>query len=164
MGRLVWFGVLILICICMYILEFCLVQVLLFGGGSYIPLHGRRRRRRPDSQTLTVHPHHHYIHTQEFLTPEEETALLAFADRDGGRHWATHTHPGMARRVQHYGYAFDYATRGVDFEGLNCAPMPFHGEAAGASGGVFAAVVARVLRAGLLRMAPDQMTLNEYTP
>lgn len=71
----------------------------------------------------------------------------------------------MARRVQHYGYAFDYATRGVDFDGPLCAPLPLGvgGEEA-ASASVFATMVARLLRQGLLRMAPDQMTLNEYLP
>lgn len=88
-------------------------------------------------------------------------ALIAWADRQDQAHWHT-PFPGMARRVQHYGYAFDYATRGVDFDGPLCAPLPLGGDEASVS--VFAAVVARLLRQGLLRMAPDQMTLNEYFP
>ncbi len=120
---------------------------------------------------------------QEFLTPEEAEALLAFADRDGGRHWAAGAAagmPGMGRRVQHFGYAFDYATRGVAFGGhadaaeggdleesessssSSVPPLPFVACPA------FAAAVRRLLGReggkGLLRMAPDQMTLNEYLP
>ena len=71
----------------------------------------------------------------------------------------------MARRVQHYGYAFNYATRGVDFDGPHCAPLPLGvGVGDEASASVFAAMVARLLQRGLLRMIPDQMTLNEYLP
>lgn len=128
----------------------------------------RADENRPKSDPSTPPPVQ-----QDFLTPEEETALLAWADRHDGRHWHT-PFPGMARRVQHYGYAFNYATRGVDFDrSPPCAPLPLplgsglgrgEGEREAASVSVFATVVARLLRKGLLRMVPDQMTLNEYLP
>lgn len=97
----------------------------------------------------------HY--TQAFLSPEEETALLAFADRQAGAHWVVGKE-GMGRRVQHYGHRFDYASRGIDFENSPCPSLPWR------DCPVFAAMVARMLSVGLLRMAPDQMTLNEYLP
>jgi alkylated DNA repair protein alkB family protein 8 len=92
-----------------------------------------------------------------FVSEAEEAALLAEVD---ARPWAE---GALRRRVQHYGFAFDYATRRVE-EARRPAPLPAFAQA-------LAARLARVLDdEGAPRGAEsppfeaDQVTVNEYLP
>lgn len=79
-------------------------------------------------------------YTPEFVAPAEETALLAAID---AHPWLT----DLARRVQHYGYRYDYKARRVSPE-MYLGPLP----------AFLAPLTAR------LAMVPDQAIVNEYEP
>eukprot|EP00882_Tetradesmus_deserticola_P023481 GHRQ01025550.1.p3 GENE.GHRQ01025550.1~~GHRQ01025550.1.p3 ORF type:complete len:113 (+),score=42.56 GHRQ01025550.1:1228-1566(+) len=57
---------------------------------------------------LQLHP--------EFVTPEQEAALLQHLEQQPWQQLAK-------RRVQHYGYCFDYSQRGVDAQ-QRLGPLP----------------------------------------
>eukprot|EP00750_Incisomonas_marina_P019698 INCI3608.3.p1 GENE.INCI3608.3~~INCI3608.3.p1 ORF type:complete len:695 (+),score=92.55 INCI3608.3:36-2087(+) len=82
----------------------------------------------------------------DFITEEEERALLDDID---SRSW----HQTLQRRVQHYGYIFNYATNLPDTEGAPPIPSSFD------------QVIQRVAHTGLAhRNGIDQVTVNEYQP
>jgi alkylated DNA repair dioxygenase AlkB len=82
----------------------------------------------------------------DYLTVEQETALLAEID---ARPWLT----DLKRRVQHYGYRYDYRSKGVDVS-RRLGGLPD-----------WAAVLAARLQAdGLIEAVPDQLIVNEYEP
>lgn len=88
---------------------------------------------RSECTSLTAHVHvPGLVLIPDFVSPEEEAALLAVLD---GPHapWApaqhTPTDGGIVKRsVQHYGYVFDYRTADVlrdrNTAGSDCPPMP----------------------------------------
>jgi alkylated DNA repair dioxygenase AlkB len=81
-----------------------------------------------------------------FLTGEEQAELLWEID---ARPWLTE----LRRRVQHYGYKYDYKARSVDTS-MRIGPLP-----------EWALGVVRKLRdRGLISEEPDQVIVNEYEP
>lgn len=87
---------------------------------------------------LTVH--------DDFVSPEHERALLAAVD---AAPWLT----SLRRRVQHYGYRYDYKARKVDRD-MYLGPLP-----AWAS-----SLIARLGEPTLFGCPPDQLIVNEYEP
>jgi alkylated DNA repair dioxygenase AlkB len=80
------------------------------------------------------------------LEPEEQCRVLAKVD---ARPWRN----DLKRRVQHYGYKYDYKARSVDHS-MYVGPLP-----------TFALGVAqRLLDRGLVEEMPDQLIVNEYEP
>ncbi|KAI8815703.1 uncharacterized protein EV422DRAFT_502112 [Fimicolochytrium jonesii] len=86
----------------------------------------------------------------DFVTSEEEANLLASVDheRDSPR-WIDM----LKRRVQHYGFRFDYALNDVDLDSI-IEPMPAWAEP----------VLQRYRAAFPEHESPDQLTVNEYWP
>jgi alkylated DNA repair dioxygenase AlkB len=83
---------------------------------------------------------------EEYASPEESAALLAAVDAGT---WRT----DLKRRVQHFGWRYDYTARSVDAS-MYLGPLP-----------EWAAVVADRLHAeGLTAELPDQLIVNEYQP
>ena len=86
----------------------------------------------------------HYL--PEFIGPAREQELLAVIDRQP---WLTE----LRRRVQHYGYRYDYKGRKVTPE-MYLGPLPDWAQA-----------LAEELRLrGLMPRAADQLIVNEYEP
>lgn len=82
--------------------------------------------------------------TADFISSDEEQALIA--EIEGGD-WLD----DLARKVQHYGWKYDYRARSVD-PGAYLGPLP-----------QWAADLAqRLVRHGLVRELPDQVIVNEY--
>src|SRR5262249_55263565 len=82
----------------------------------------------------------------DYIVPKEHDELLAEIDQ---QIWMT----DLKRRVQHYGYRYDYRSRSVDAS-MFIGPLP-----------VWIAPLARRLRDdGLTLDVPDQLIVNEYTP
>lgn len=103
----------------------------------------------PDDATGTVPG---LLMQEEFVTAEEEAALMEAIDQSGWAEPATQ-HENMQRRVQHHGYAFDYNTRGVDVtKRLGCLPQWAE------------TLVDRMMATGWLQDRPNQLTVNEYLP
>lgn len=85
-------------------------------------------------------------YVSDFLGRDEEISLLAEVD---AQPWLS----DLKRRVQHYGYKYDYKSRKVD-PSMYVGPLP-----------EFALGIGRKLMAdGLVQMLPDQMIVNEYMP
>ncbi len=81
-----------------------------------------------------------------FLVPEEQAQFLEIVD---SQLWLT----DLKRRVQHYGYRYDYKTRSVDAS-MRLGTLPD-----------WAAGLAKQLHdEGYTRHIPDQLIVNEYAP
>jgi alkylated DNA repair dioxygenase AlkB len=81
-----------------------------------------------------------------YVNPDQAELLLAAVD---SAPWMT----DMRRRVQHYGWRYDYTRRTVD-ESMRLGPLPpWAGRLA-----------ERMHRAGLVEAVPDQLIVNEYEP
>jgi len=83
---------------------------------------------------------------QGFLSKEEELEVLRVVD---SLPWQE----GLSRRVQHYGYTFDYSIRGINFDKPQI-PMP----------PALFAVAEKMHDQGIIPILPDQLTVNEYPP
>lgn len=81
-----------------------------------------------------------------FVSIDEELRLLASIDAVP---WLT----SLKRRVQHYGYRYDYKARRVDAS-MYLGPLPQWG----------AELADRLVAQGLMPQRPDQMIINEYLP
>src|SRR5437868_9900972 len=82
----------------------------------------------------------------DFLMPSEQEHALRQVDRQPWRN-------DLKRRVQHYGYRYDYKARRVD-QSMFLGPLP-----------TFAMPVARrLLERSLFSKLPDQLIVNEYLP
>ncbi len=82
----------------------------------------------------------------EFISVIVETQLLAEVDR---RPWLS----DLKRRVQHYGYKYDYKARAIS-RSMFVGPLP-----------EFAVeLAASLVRANVLSELPDQLIVNEYLP
>src|SRR5687767_1471532 len=79
------------------------------------------------------------------LSQAEQADVLAQVDACT---WSTE----LKRRVQHYGYRYDYRGRRVDHS-MYLGPLPRFADA----------VTDRLLWAGLIGQRPDQLIVNEYT-
>ena len=82
----------------------------------------------------------------DFLDVDEERALLAFVD---GQPWLA----DLKRRVQHYGYKYDYKARNID-RSMFLGAIP----------SALAALSTKARDRGLLPHDPDQVIINEYEP
>ncbi|MEX3964848.1 alpha-ketoglutarate-dependent dioxygenase AlkB [Paraburkholderia sp. EG286B] len=81
---------------------------------------------------------------QDFISQAEEQSLLEQIDRSS---WLT----VLARRVQHYGWKYDYKARSVE-PNAYIGPLPN-----------WAAELAdRLMKTGLVTQRPDQVIVNEY--
>ena len=81
-----------------------------------------------------------------FISVRGESALLSSVD----------SHPWMQtfkRRVQHYGYVYDYKRRTVD-PSMKLGALPAWGTV----------IAERLFDAGWIGSVPDQMIVNEYVP
>lgn len=81
-----------------------------------------------------------------YLTQPEQAALEAAVD---AQPWLN----DLKRRVQHYGYRYDYRSRSIDRD-MYLGALP---DWAGALAG-------RLLAEGHTRVLPDQLIVNEYLP
>jgi alkylated DNA repair dioxygenase AlkB len=81
-----------------------------------------------------------------FISREEETALLESIE---GSVWLT----DLKRRVQHYGYKYDYKRRSLD-----------HSMYIGTIPNWAAEIAERIVQQGLMSVIPDQVIVNEYLP
>jgi alkylated DNA repair dioxygenase AlkB len=82
----------------------------------------------------------------EFVTHEEEAALIAAVDAEP---WLD----DLWRRVQHYGFRYDYKARSVD-PSLRLGPLPAWAEP----------LARRLVAGGHMPEMPDQLIVNEYQP
>lgn len=92
----------------------------------------------PDIEGLSYVP--------EFITVDEERALLDAIDQS---HWLT----DLKRRVQHYGYKYDYKARAVTNDAY-LGELP----------GWLEPIAKRLYDQGIFQTAPDQAIVNEYEP
>ena len=86
----------------------------------------------------------HIVH--DFLGLREENDLLQWVDN---MPWLTE----LKRRVQHYGYKYDYKKRQVD-PSMYLGPLPKP----------MADLAHRMVAEGLAPVCPDQVIVNEYQP
>jgi len=82
---------------------------------------------------------------QEYITEEEETKLL---DEVYASQWSN----SLRRRVQHYGYAYNYQERTTATEPIQ--PLP----------GWTQSLASRLYDDGFFAELPTQLIVNEYTP
>lgn len=86
------------------------------------------------------------VYHADFLSPEAERELLRRIDEQD---WSAE----LKRRVQHYGYRYDYKARRVD-SSMHLGPLPpWLAELAG-----------RLAVEGIVAGTPDQVIVNEYLP
>ena len=84
------------------------------------------------------------VYRRDFLSAHEQRSLLARID---GQPWRS----DLRRRVQHYGWRYDYRARAVDAS-MRLGPLP----------GWAAALADRLVREELVARPPDQLIVNEY--
>jgi alkylated DNA repair dioxygenase AlkB len=97
----------------------------------------------PTSAVATV-PGLHYV--RDYLSQQEQAQLLIVADRNP---WMQ----DLKRRVQHYGYRYDYKRRTVH-RSMFLGPLP----------GWVVPLVEWLVHDGWAPLPPDQLILNEYLP
>ena len=83
-------------------------------------------------------------YARDFLSESEEAALIAEIDRND---WIG----DLSRRVQHYGWRYNYKARQVDRSNY-LGPLPKWAEF----------IVDRLVSSGLVPQRPDQLIVNEY--
>jgi len=81
-----------------------------------------------------------------YVTGPDEAALLAAVDAEPWR-------GDLKRRVQHYGYRYDYTARTVDAS-MYLGPLPAWAQP----------LAARLVADGHMAAEPDQLIVNEYEP
>ncbi len=86
------------------------------------------------------------VYAGDFLTADEAARVVAHIDTAT---WIT----DLRRRVQHYGFRYDYKARSVD-ESMRAAPLPPWAVSMGN----------RLVKRGLFPAIPDQVIVNEYLP
>ncbi len=84
------------------------------------------------------------IYEPDFVAEEEETNLLAWID---GAEWSTE----LRRRVQHYGWRYDYRKRQID-KSMRIGELPHWAQE----------LAQRLVAKGLVGELPDQLIVNEY--
>lgn len=83
---------------------------------------------------------------QDAITPEHHDALISVIDQQP---WQT----SLRRRVQQYGYRYDYKRRSVDASQF-LGPLPAWSMP----------ILEQLQCAGLIEQFPDQLIINEYEP
>ena len=83
---------------------------------------------------------------EDFITVEEEQNLLA---NIAGEPWLG----DLKRRVQHYGWKYDYRARSLDYN-MYLGPLPDW----------IKVVADKLIQHELMRDCPDQVIINEYKP
>ena len=101
--------------------------------------------RVPDDQAARLHAGDGDYRT-EFISPQEEQQLLAHVD---AAPWLT----TLRRRVQHYGYRYDYSQRHISAES-RLGDLPDWVEF----------VTHRLMQQDVFAIPPEQMIVNEYQP
>lgn len=86
------------------------------------------------------------LYSPEFISREEEAELLRNIDREP---WLS----DLRRRVQHYGYKYDYRSRSID-DSMRMGPLPAW----------LLPIRERLVERGLFCTQPDQVIVNEYEP
>src|SRR6516165_12430065 len=86
------------------------------------------------------------VYLQDHINPAEEQALLRKID---SLPWLS----DLRRRVQHYGYRYDYKARKVD-PSMYLGPLPVWAQS----------LAVRLVAEGHMPTAPDQLIVNEYQP
>jgi len=81
-----------------------------------------------------------------YVTGSDEATLLAAVDAEPWR-------GDLKRRVQHYGYRYDYTARTVD-PSMYLGPLPAWAQP----------LVSRLVADGHMPATPDQLIVNEYEP
>lgn len=119
-----------------------------FNSGTFHHLLATEAGVVPDPPKASGHPQLHEVpgllYRPDFLTETEETRLLAYID---DAEWSNE----LQRRVQHYGWRYDYKQRQID-ELMRLGELP-----------EWARNLARkLLNEGLVRDLPDQVIVNEY--
>lgn len=84
-------------------------------------------------------------YVREFLSKREEKRVVQQIDRS---HWQEE---GLKRRVQHYGWRYDYRTRTID-AATRLGSLPDWATS----------IARRLVSANLLEQLPDQVIVNEY--
>jgi alkylated DNA repair dioxygenase AlkB len=106
-----------------------------------------RAARQPINENRRYRPHpviHGLLQVENYLTPFEEADLVAQID---AAEWLEE----LKRRVQHYGWRYDYKARQINTE-MRLGPLP-----------PWAARLAeRLAQEQLLPHVPDQVIVNEY--
>jgi len=82
----------------------------------------------------------------KYVDETDETRLLAEIDAEK---WSTN----LKRRVQHYGYRYDYRARKID-QSMHLGPLPPWATQ----------LAARLVVDGHMPLVPDQLIVNEYEP
>ena len=85
-----------------------------------------------------------FVYKPDFITEDDETKLMAWID---GAEWSTE----LRRRVQHYGWRYDYKQRQID-ESMRLGELPEWAQELGR----------RLVNEGLMKDLPDQVIVNEY--
>lgn len=85
----------------------------------------------------------------EFVTAEQERWLLERVDQAHAADWLG----DLQRRVQHYGYKYDYKARRIDAS-MRLGGLPDW----------LCALGARLVQGGIFAAPPDQVIVNEYVP
>ena len=106
------------------------------GEMAHAAAASRKAQFDPDVPGLRYVPH--------FISPEEEKRLREKID---GCEWRT----DLKRKVQHYGWRYDYTARHVD-SSMRLGPLPDWADSIGQ----------RLVAEGLLSAPPDQVIVNEY--
>ena len=99
----------------------------------------------PDSQSAILRDSQ-IAYENDFVSEAEEQALLEAIDQES---WMT----DLRRRVQHYGYRYDYSSKWLSEED-RIGGLP--------QWSLF--VADRLVEAGLFDIRPDQLIVNEYQP
>jgi alkylated DNA repair dioxygenase AlkB len=85
-------------------------------------------------------------YVRDYLTPSEQAACLIAIDQQP---WLT----DLKRRVQHYGYRYDYKSRSVDTS-MYLGALPSW----------IMSLAERLHTDGFIGVVPDQVIINEYHP
>jgi len=104
------------------------------GGGAPVGL-------PPDAEAI-----HGLRYLPEFISTDAHDQLLSVIDQQP---WLA----DLKRRVQHYGYKYDYRARAVD-RSMHLGAVPPWA----------ACIGAQIVEAGLMPPLPDQVIVNEYEP
>jgi alkylated DNA repair dioxygenase AlkB len=81
-----------------------------------------------------------------FITADQSAALIAEIDNQAWR-------SDLKRRVQHYGYIYDYRARAISQE-MKLGPLPDW----------LSGLAAKLTETGIFKTPPDQIIINEYEP
>ena len=105
---------------------------------NHVPEYGRPREREHKFDVPGL------AYVPDFLDEDRERHLIDWIDR---QEWSTE----IKRRVQHYGWRYDYRARKVDAS-MRLGPLPQE----------LAELAERLFKENLVPQIPDQVIVNEY--